>query len=104
MPPEIVFIKAAAFVGWFLLLFTAVMLWGANRTNSSWQKLCAAKNATIRELERKNIVCEMDAERAKWLEEEHARLSRKCAAICRQIRKAKGRGRVTCQSDPMHNF
>jgi ribosomal protein L36 len=35
---------------------------------------------------------------------ERTKLEAKCAAICATIRRRKGRGRVTCQSDPMHNF
>lgn len=89
-------------LGWVLAGLFLLLLVNARLANRGWRDLCKAKDGTIRELELQHLSVSMDAERMKWLSDEHTRLSLKCAAICSQIRKMKGRGQSGVH--PIHNF
>jgi hypothetical protein len=92
-------------VGWSLaaLFLAAVIL--TRRTNRYWFNACEERDKTIAELERQRLIgVQANPDGLKWYRDENVRLARKCEAICRAARRAKGRGKVTVQMDPMHNF
>ncbi len=94
-----------AIVGWLTAAFFALAYYSCRQNKLGWRRLCAEKDRTIRELERLQLAgVQADPDGLKWYREENARLAQKCAAICKQIRRMKGRGRVSCQMHPTHNF
>ncbi len=93
-----------AITGWLTAAFLALAYYSCRQHGAGWKRLYEQKCDQLKEVEHRNMVADMNAESLQWHKDEVARLSAKCHAICRQARKMKGRGRVTCQSDPMHNF
>lgn len=73
-------------------------------TARAWKARYESKRDEFRELERKQIIAKFDEESLAWYKEENERLRIKCHAICHQIRRMKGRGNVTCEMHPTHNF
>jgi hypothetical protein len=91
-----------AITGWLLSAFLALGLYSCLLNKDGWRKMYELERARCRELEHTRVCTEMDQDRMKWYREEHTRLSLKCAAICAQIRKMKGRGKSGV--NPIHNF
>lgn len=69
-----------------------------------WHRLFEERGEEIDVLNHKHMCREIDHNKMQWLSDENTRLSLKCAAICAQIRKMKGRGKVTCEITKTHHF
>jgi len=91
-------------LGWSVAALLLIASLNLRRNNRRFYSLYTDAATRLRAIEHEGMVRKMDAKQMQWLNDENARLSRKCAAICAQIRKIKGRGKVTCQMAPQHHF
>ncbi len=93
-----------AITGWLAAAFLALGLYSCRGHRNGWRKLYGLERERCRELEHTRVCAEMNADRLKWLSDEHTRLTLKCDAICSQIRRMKQRGNATCQVNPVRHF
>ncbi len=90
--------------GWIAAAFLALGLYSCRKNKAGWKHLYEVKSAALSVLERQHMAAELGAEQSAWYKAECSRLTRKCEAICRAARRAKGRGKATVQVNPVHNF
>lgn len=89
-------------IGWLLFVGTALRLFSARRANRGWRRLYSDKVRELGDLQHRHLIAKIDRESMDWLSAENRRLVHKCAAVCSQIRRLKGRG--TSGVNPVHRF